>query len=317
MGNIVLSNLSTICQMTDKLLDNLSNEKKKKRYCSFSNLLLELLEVETLENAVKKCNDIQKHNPLKWNVEKLSRENIFETLSFFPLVVDIGNPVFFDAIVKNLEDILKDRNPKTDTISIKKTICLMFLLNAIDVTCTDPKNLLATYNDEFSIIQQHNLFSSTSEQDVFIKLLLCVEMFCNKILTVKLIFKTINNDLYNSAVIFNINNKNDIINKRSKENEEKTSNFYSKILEIVGLLIAVFSIIGVNCFTLSCQTNVDIFNILLINASLVISIVLVLFLSHNIIHNLGTKKYYVIFFFAFLFFVGTLIAFFIKNNIIS
>ena len=318
MNNVIPLNLSAMCKMLEILSSSQANLDKKDLYEELLSYLLELNKASSVKEAKTSFEQLKNDTEVVlWYIELLSKEEIFEIAHLFPLVAEIGKPISFKNFITKLQEILKQKNSYISKSHIKKIICYMNILNLVKVTCAEPKILIKNYEKEAQILDNNHMYFASIYKELFSKIVFCVEMMSKTSPSVNLIFENFNTNLYNAILVSNMNELKEKTHKQNKETEEKASNLYSKILEIVGLLIAVFSIIGVNCFTLSSQTNIDVFNILLINSSLVISIVLILFLIHNIIHSNKTRIYYVIFIFTVLFFVGTLIVFFIKNGIIS
>lgn len=79
----------------------------------------------------------------------------------------------------------------------------------------------------------------------------------------------------------------DIRNSLDKEFKKHVNSFYGKTMEIIGIFIAIFSLINLNLFS---KNDMDIINILILNLSCILGIVVMFFLIKHILDE-NLKSY--------------------------
>lgn len=304
-------NLSLLCDILQNLISEIKDNDKKKYYLKIKNVLLVLFESKTLNDVKDYYDALNEKEKISWCLEAITKHNLFSLINKISMSINFNQSINFYALVTDLTNASEKGNSKD---IVKQSLCFIILLNIISFSCDHFDQVLDMHSDEKKILKNKKLYED-SHKELFMIILYCIEILKTPKNSIPVKLKDFNKDLYYSSSISYLNKLKDDIYKTSKETSNKASNFYSKILEIVGLLIAIFSIIGVNCFTIASQSNIDPFNIVLINSSLAMSISIMLFLIHNIIHAKKVGKYVFAFILALTAFIVTIILYLIKNNV--
>lgn len=311
MENLMPLNLSLLCDILQNLISEIKDKDKKKYYLKIKNVLLVLFESKTLNDVKDYYDALSEKEKISWCLEAIKKHSLFSLINKISMSININQSINFYALLTDLVDDSEKGNSKD---IVKQSLCFIVLLNIISFSCDHYDQVLDMHSDEKKILENKKLYDD-SHKELFMIILYCIEILKTPKNSIPVKLKDFNKDLYYSSSISYLNKLKDDIYKTSEETRNKASNFYSKILEIVGLLIAIFSIIGVNCFTIASQSNIDPFNIVLINSSLAMSISIMLFLVHNIIHVKKVGKYVFVFLLALTAFILTVILYLIKNNV--
>ena len=311
MENFRPIELAILCDILQSIISEIEDDTKKNLYLKVEKVLLELFGLTSLSEVHDYYSVLDKNKQIEWCLDTISKHNLFSITNRLATKIDINQSINFNALLTNLKDEDKNNNQNDKII---QSLCFLILLNVVSFSCDNSEQLLERYSEEKNILEKKNLFQAP-HKNLFLIILYCIEILKIPRNTIPLKITDFNKDLYYSSSITYLNNLKNEIYKTSQETNHKVSNFYSKILEIVGLLIAIFSIIGVNCFTIASQSNIDPFNIVLVNSSLAMSLSIVLFLIHNIIHERRANKFLILLFLSFLVFLITIILYLIKNNI--
>lgn len=311
MKNLMPSNLSILCDILQVLISEIEDMNKKNGYLKVEKAILNLFELNSLNDVKDYYDTLNDEDQITWCLDAISNHNLFSIINRLSTIIDIDEEINFHSLIVDLNHTI-ERNKSKE--KIKKSLCYLVLLNVISFSC-NKKQILDRSIEEQNILKDNNLYFD-SHKEIFLIILYCVDIFNTPKNTISIKLENFNKDLYYSSSIAYLNKLKDDVYKTSKETNEKVSKFYAKILEIIGLLIAIFSIIGVNCFTIASQSSIDPFNIVLVNASLSMSIAIILFLVHNIINEKKVKKFIIVFILALLTFFTTIILYFLKNNVI-
>ncbi len=318
MQNYNPEKISCLCEMLKQLRDSkeLAKNYSKKAFGKVEKIILKLFEFETLDEAIiesAKSNIYEE--VVSWCLKKISSDpEIFNVINQLPFILEGTNKMDLEGLVKTIRANTK-KESKNNNKQVEESLCILVLLDVLTFSCDNPDAIEKQYEEEINVLIKNGLYSPP-HKNLFFLLVFCAQIINCPFNEQYLVVESFNKDLYYAASITYLNSLSNEVHKTSLENREKTQNFYSKILEIVGLLIAIFSIIGVNCFTLSSQTNIDVFDIVIVNSTVVLSIVIILFLIHNIIHNSSIKKYIVIMCVSFLSIIIAIILLLIKVNIL-
>lgn len=311
MENLKPVNLATLCDILITITTSKLDEKKKAPYLRVKKIILNMFELDSLDEVKNYYSELKHTERVSWCLDTISKYELFSTISRLSMFVELKEKIDLGLLLTDLYNNFEKTKSKNE---IKTLICYLLFLDVISLSCDNSEQVLSRHNDEMKILNECQL-NKDVHKEIFFIILYCIEILNAPKNCIQLKFEDFNKDLYYSSSITYLNHLKDKIHQESQKSSNKVSNLYTKILEIVGLLIAIFSIIGVNCFTIASQSTIEPMNIIIVNASLAMSISLILFLIHNIIHEQSTKKYYIVFAIAFLGFLAIMLLNFIKNNI--
>lgn len=270
------------------------DKKNEGAFHKLEDVILDFFSLKSLDELSEQFNSLSKEGFFHKCFEKLSDEGRLEIVNRLPLLIEDYDITTLKKIVENL----KTSNGYERSLDefIKNTLCILTLLGVISFSCDSFEN---SFTSERKYLENEGL-GEKSHLDILLLLLTCAEIVKYPYQEHLLVVNSFNEGYYYSLSIRYINILNEKVYRASLEAQDKTQKIYSKILEIVGLLIAVFSIIGINCFTLATQSTISVTNILIINCSVMLCIITIFYLIHNILQKNIIGKLLIGFLIAFL-----------------
>lgn len=282
MNTTLSANFNMLCEMLEFIQGNNKNTFKK-----IISLLCNTFDAESL-------NDLKKLNLFNLTVNYYTFNHLFEKYDMFLDAVTIfiaSDEQKIEELKTIYEQVSKNGKRKMKE-NVFNCIVLIILLGFVSVKTINSKSRTELYD---FLKDKDNQYKINVEQ-LYETCLVCEKILQDKRIndSVKISCQKEKINILYIAATQHINDIAISINNTKQEVYNLKSKLYTQILEIIGILIAVFSIIGINLSHVTSITNTNIKLIVLTNLCVMISITIAFFFISLITDLKSTKRYWII-----------------------